>query len=59
LFTRITPSVTWTNTVSSAMAMNHHRARLRSCVNQLAPSAQSPASPLPMMTNQAHSLWKS
>jgi hypothetical protein len=41
------------------MAMNHHSARLRSAVSQFAPSAHSPARPLPMMTNQAKSLWKS
>ncbi|MFT3853277.1 MAG: hypothetical protein QM733_11135 [Ilumatobacteraceae bacterium] len=51
--------MTCTNTVSSAMAMNHHRARLRSGVIQLAPSAHSPAMPLPRTTNQAQSLWKS
>src|SRR5215211_7205583 len=54
-----TPSPTCTNTATSAKAVNHHRARLRSPASQLAPSAHAPAMPLPMITNQAHPLWMS
>jgi hypothetical protein len=41
------------------MIVNHHRARVRKAGSQLAPSAHAPASPLPMMTNQAQPSWKS
>src|SRR6478736_5014108 len=54
-----TPSPTCTNTASSTTIVNHHRARVRSADSQFAPSAHAPASPLPMMTNQAQPLWMS
>src|SRR4051794_31637282 len=54
-----TPSPTCTNTASSTTIVNHHRARVRRAGNQFAPSAHAPASPLPMMTNQAQPLWMS
>src|SRR5918998_6264777 len=53
------PRPTWTNTASSAAIVNHHRARLRSEGRRWAPSAQRPARPLPMMTNQAQPVWRS
>src|SRR5512134_736573 len=57
--TRITPSTTCTKIDTCVKAMNHQSARERNETQRWAASAQTPASPLPMMTNHAHALWAS
>ena len=49
---------TWMKIATSTTTVNHHRARVRSHGHQLAPSDQTPARPLPTMTNHAERLME-
>src|SRR5688572_1919360 len=58
-FMAATPSATCTNMASSAIAVNHHRALLRSHGQRCAANAHPPAMPLAMITSQAPATWRS
>src|SRR5215217_5085114 len=57
--TSATPRATCTKIATSTTVVNHHSARVRSAVNRWAASAQTPARPFPMMTNQAQPACRS